>query len=186
MSRLRGWRTAALSLLVLAAGCSDGGPMQPEPQYSLDLLSFEATVDVSRVARYRTSAQLYHASESAWIGPEGGTLRLMDFELVVPRGAVLLPTKFRIKLPTDPKKLQHALAEFQPHLVTFLKPVMLRMPYRGTTAEGLTPSVIWWYGTGWVRYPTTLLPDGRLETTTNHFSFFGTELLAPGITPVGG
>jgi hypothetical protein len=146
----------------------------------------EATVDVSKVAVYRSGPAASSSSVSTWIGPEGGTLRLLDFEIVVPPGALTGATKFRIKLPGDSKKLDRAMAEFQPHDVTFLQPVMLRMPYLGTTAEGTTPSVIWWNGTSWTRYQTTLLPDGRAETTTDHFSFFGTELLESGITPVGG
>jgi hypothetical protein len=174
-------------LLASAAGaCSDGGPTQPDPSYVVTEDVAESTVDVSRVAEYRINAPTSSMSVSAWIGPSGGTLRLLDFEVVVPPGAVLVSTKFRIKLPSDAKKLDHALAEFQPHGVPFLQPVTLRMPYRGTTAEGQTPSAIWWNGVSWVRYPTTLLSEGRLEITTDHFSFFGTELFVPGITPVGG
>jgi hypothetical protein len=182
MSRLCGWRAAALALVVVVTACADGGPTVPAPQFSE---TAEAAVDVSRVALYRTGSPPYGTSATAWIGPQGGTLRLLDIEVVVPPGAVTGATKFRIKLPADPKKAEHALAEFQPHNVTFVKPVTLRMPYRGTSAEGLTPSVIWWNGSSWIRYPTKLLPDGRLETTTSHFSYYGTER-EPGITPVGG
>jgi hypothetical protein len=185
MRRICGWHAAALTVLVVAAtGCSEGGPTQPEPSYAIEDTDIESLVDVTRVATYR-SGPPPSTSVAAWIGPEGGTLRLLEIEIVVPPGAVTASTRFRIKLPGDPKKLKYAFAEFQPHDVRFLEPVTLRLPYRGTTAEGTTPGVVWWNGTSWIPYPTTLLPDGRVETTTDHFSFFGT-LLGIGITPVGG
>jgi hypothetical protein len=189
MTRFRGWRAAALSVFAVAAtACSDSGPTQPEPQYTIEETVSEAPVDMSSVAVYRSGSPPHRAAVMAWIGPEGGTLRLLDMEIVVPAGAVAIRTKFRIKLPADPKQLNRALAEFEPHGVTFLQPVTLRMPYRSTTADGTTPSVIWWNGASWIRYETTLLPDGRVETQTDHFSFFATELLGRiiGITPVGG
>ena len=189
MSRLCGWQAAALTVLVVVAtGCSEGSPTQPEARYALEEanteLLVESLVDVTRIASYRLGPAS-STSIVSWIGPQGGTLRLLDIEIVVPPGAVTAPTRFRIKLPGDPKKLKYAFAEFQPHDVRFLAPVTLRLPYRGTTAEGFTPGVIWWSGTSWIPYPTTLRPDGRVETTTDHFSFFGT-LLDIGITPVGG
>lgn len=121
MSRPCGWHAAALTLLVAAAaGCNGGGPTQPEPQYSSHE-TLEASLDVSRVAVYRGGSPPYSASVASWIGPEGGTLRLLDIEVIVPPLAVTEPTRFRIRLPRDPRKLHLALAEFRPHHVTFLR-----------------------------------------------------------------
>lgn len=185
MSRYAGLNRAAVVLLVaLAAGCVEQQATEPVRQYEV---VEGVAADVSWVATYRTGTPTSSVSASQWIGPEGGTLRLLDFEVVVPPGAVSTLTKFRIKLPADPKRLNRALAEFEPHNVPFAQPVTLRMPYRGTSAEGETSNVIWWNGARWIRYATTLLPDGRLETMTDHFSEFGTEDLDErGITPVGG
>ena len=113
---------------------------------------------------------------------------LLDFEIEVPAGAVSSWTIFSIKLPLSLTSMNRAFAEFGPHRVRFAVPVRLRMPYSGTSAEGKVPSIVWWNGRQWVRYPARLLPDGRIETTTDHFSEWGTEeyFAAPGITPVGG
>jgi ZU5 domain len=184
MKRFRGWRAAVVPLFIGAAACSEVGPTQPEAQYGTAGGPSELPRDLSSVAEY-ANPQSSRKSMTAWIGPMGGTLRLLDVEIVVPPGAVTAPTRFRIRLPGDPKQLALALAELQPHGMTFLQPVTVRLPYRGTTAEGFEPIVIWWSGESWIRFPTTLLPDGRVQTQTDHFSFFGTGLFR-GITPVGG
>ena len=190
MNRLRTLRAAAglaraalVLSLALSAGCDHpGDDALLTPQYSSS-----GTPDVNRIAVYDGGAPgLTIAWAKAWIGPQGGSVRLLDFEIIVPPGAVSKTTKFEIRLPVDPKAAEHALAEFTPHNTPFAQPVTIRLPYRGTSAEDLTSSVLWWNGAAWERYPTTLLPDGRLETTTTHFSTYGTEEPSRGITPLGG
>jgi hypothetical protein len=155
-------------MALLSASCGDGGSlMEAGPQFSSG-----SSPDVSYVARYSD-------------GPEGGSLRILDFEVVVPAGAVSSRTRFGIRLPVDPHQADRAMAEFTPHNVTFAKPVTLRLPYRGTTAEDAASRILWWNGSAWVPF-TTELKDGRLETTTTHFSTYGTEEPRRGITPLGG
>lgn len=186
MNRHSGWRAAALTLLtVVATGCADAGPIEPAQPAQQSLTALQP--DLSVIAQYRTGvSMLSFGWASTWIGPQGGSLRLLGFEIVVPAGAVTSWTRFTIKLPLDWSGLDRAYAEFLPHNVPFAQPVTLRLPYRGTTAENETPGILWWDGSTWVRYPTTLRWDGRIETTTTHFSEFGTEDPERGITPVGG
>lgn len=176
---------SALSLALLAGtGCADLGEHGIlDPQHSNG-----SSPDLSRIAVYSDGApQLTIAWAMAWIGPAGGSVRLLDFELIVPPGAVSRSTRFAIRLPVDPGAANHALAEFEPHNVTFAQPVTIRLPYRGTSAEDATSRVLWWSGSSWVAYPTVLLEkDGRLQTTTTHFSTYGTEDPSRGITPLGG
>ena len=185
----RGMRHAARVLAVLCpallgtTACEElGGREVLTPQYSIS-----GTADIDRIATYRDGApSLTIAWAMAWIGPQGGSLRILDFEVIVPPDAVSRLTRFSIRLPVDPGISSHALAEFGPHNIQFARPVTLRLPYRGTSAEDATSSVLWWNGATWVRYPTVVLPDGRLETTTLHFSEYGTEEPSRGITPLGG
>jgi hypothetical protein len=65
-------------------------------------------------------------------------------------------------------------------------PVTVRLPLKGTTAEGSSARVLWWSGTEWVAYPTVTTADGRIETQTSHFSEYGTEEPSKGIILVGG
>jgi hypothetical protein len=169
-------------MALLSASCGDGGSlMEAGPQFSSG-----SSPDVSYVARYSDGApSITVAWAMAWIGPEGGSLRILDFEVVVPAGAVSSRTRFGIRLPVDPHQADRAMAEFTPHNVTFSKPVTLRLPYRGTTAEYAASRILWWNGSAWVPF-TTELKDGRLETTTTHFSTYGTEEPRRGITPLGG
>ncbi|HEX6558045.1 MAG TPA: hypothetical protein VF021_01240 [Longimicrobiales bacterium] len=122
--------------------------------------------------------------DHAMIGPEGGSLRVADFEIVVPAGAVARPTLFRIRVPVDPRAAQHAYAEFLPH-ARFNLPVTIRLPRATTDAPQLSP-VLWWNGDEWVALPTTQTLDGRIEAQTSHFSIFGTAATQKGITILGG
>ena len=185
----RGMRRAARvlallgSVLVGATACEqlgDGNVLTPQ-------FSTGGSVDVDRVATYRDGPpSVTIAWAMAWIGPQGGSVRLLDFEVIVPPDAVSRVTRFSIRLPIDPGASTHAMAEFGPHNIQFARPVTLRLPYRGTSAENAASSVLWWNSSSWVRYPTIVLPDGRLETTTTHFSVYGTEEPTRGITPLGG
>jgi hypothetical protein len=167
---------------VLAASCGETGtPLDAEPQFSSG-----GGPDVSYIARYNDGApKITVAWAMAWIGPEGGSVRILDFEVIVPPGAVSSRTRFGIRLPVDPQQADRAMAEFTPHNVTFAQPVTLRLPHRGTTAESASARILWWSGSEWVPFATEL-NDGRLETTTTHFSTYGTEDPGRGITPLGG
>jgi hypothetical protein len=177
-------RCALLTGIVLLASCAERPAATP---YEPDAALTSNEVDASAIARYSEGAVRF-AWTKAWIGPAGGSVRLLDFEIVVPPGAVGKTTQFEIRLPMDQTAAERAMAEFRPHNVTFAKPVTLRLPLRSTTADtsDTVPRVLWWNGAGWVVYPTTLTTDGRIETTTDHFSTYGTEDPSRGITPVGG
>ena len=184
MNRLTPRRCVALLLVALGtAACSDHSALTaPVPQYS-----GVSGPDIEAIAQYRQGApQFTIAWSMAWIGPEGGSVRMLDFEVVIPPGALARRTRIAIRLPVDPKSSTHAYAEFEPHGLQFAKPVTLRLPYSGTTAESAPSSVLWWSGSVWERFPTVVLPDGRIETTTTHFSTYGTEQPGRGITPLGG
>jgi hypothetical protein len=187
MCRTIGRYVAAFALSVVSlAGCADIDPVEPivqEPQLLLGLIP-----DAGALAEFRSGLLSLFAPRSAarWIGPEGGSVELPGFEVVVPKGAVSGPTRFSIRLPGTLLEAKRAFAEFEPHGVRFAVPVTIRLPYRGTSAEGRNPSIIWWDGAAWVRYSTTLRSDGLVEALTDHFSVFGTEDPGRGITPVGG
>jgi hypothetical protein len=177
----RGLALAMAGLLSAACAGQDAPTGIEGPQYSSG-----SSPDLAHIAQYQEGApQITIAWAMAWIGPAGGTLRLLDFEVIVPPGAVSTRTRFSIRLPVDPHARTHALAEFQPHNVTFAQPVTLRLPYEGTTAEDTDARVMWWSGAAWVPFATEVV-DGRLETTTTHFSTYGTEDTSRGITPLGG
>jgi hypothetical protein len=118
------------------------------------------------------------------IGPAGGSLRVGDFEIVVPAGAVDREIMFRIRRPVDPRAAERAYAEFSPHM-TFAKPVTIRLPRASTDAEG-APEAVWWSGTSWVPLETRQTEDGRIETVVDHFSYYGTARRAKGLTTLGG
>jgi len=185
MNRIKPRRGLALLLLVLSvAACSESGVTEPlRPSFA----GRGNGPDLEAIATYRNGPPSFTIAWSmAWIGPEGGSVRMLDFEVVIPPGALERRTRIAIRLPVDPKHSTHAYAEFEPHGLQFRKPVTLRVPYSGTTADQLPASVLWWSGSAWESYSSTVLPDGRLETTTSHFSTYGTEAPTRGITPLGG
>lgn len=165
---------ALVAVAVLAGACSDG-PIKPEPSVRAQMTSAEAA-DLTPLARYKNMPDnLLMAFAAKNIGPSGGSLRLFDFEIVVPPGAVSKPTRFTIRLPADPSLAERVFAEFSPHGQRFAVPITLRLPLNGTTSEGGSPRVLWFDGNQWVPYTTSLTSDGRIETKTNHFSEYGTE-----------
>lgn len=169
--------------VLMGTACADAEPMAPVEIAP----AFDASgVDVASIARFNTQPNVLVGMAWKWIGPAGGSLRLLDFELVVPPGAVATDTRFTIRLPVDPKAVDHAFAEFGPHGTTFATPVIVRTPLRGTSAEGSTPRVLWWSGSEWVPFETVVTADGRIETKTTHFSTYGTEEPSRGITVAGG
>lgn len=175
--------SAAVCVLLLASCADTSAPTAVEPQFGVT----SSSPDVSAIARYQDGAPaVQFAWTKTWIGPAGGSARLLDFEIIVPPGAVSKVTLFEIRLPMDRSGAERAMAEFRPHNVTFAQPITIRLPYRGTTAEGSTTKVLWWDGVQWVPFTTTQTLDGRIETQTLHFSTYGTEEPQRGITPVGG
>ena len=173
----------AACAVLIGTACADAEPMAPA-----DIApAFDGSgIDVAPIARFNTQPNVLVGMAWKWIGPEGGSLRLLDFEVVVPQGAVATSTRFTIRLPVDPKAVDHAFAEFGPHGTTFAKPVVVRTPLEGTTAEGTTPRVLWWNGSEWMPFETVVTADGRIETLTTHFSTYGTEDSSRGITVAGG
>jgi hypothetical protein len=162
----------AIFLSVLGTGCSDAArsPLAAEPAGpSL------STSDMQPLARFNKKPAVTIAWAKKWIGPEGGRLDFMDFAIEVPAGAVSKVTMFSIRLPVDPNGSEHVVAEFGPHAVPFARPVVIELPYRGTTIEGaLDPTVVWWNG-GWTDVGGDVTADGqRLRTATDHFSTYGT------------
>ena len=174
----------AMCIIVLGTACADAEPMAPD----IGTPAFNTTgMEIGSIARFNTGAPgLLVGMAWTWIGPEGGSLRLLDFEIVVPPGAVTKATRFSIRLPVNPGEADHAFAHFGPHNVTFHVPVTIRTPLRGTSAEGSMAHILWWDGTAWIPFPTTFTSDGRIETQTTHFSTYGTEETLRGITVAGG
>lgn len=180
-------------LLLMVAACS-GEPTRPDaawqPQFGkgdngVGYGPPAAQPDLRHIAKFeQRPTRPQPGQDHKLIGSEGGSLRIGDFEIVVPAGAVDKPTQFYIHLPVDPRLAWRAYAEFGPHQ-TFLKPVTIRVPSAGTNAADLDPVVAWWQGRYWVPFPTTPTSDGRLEAQTSHFSYYGTYL-RKGLTTLGG
>lgn len=164
-------------LLLAASGCSDAEPPSA-PAGLVSASTATSTAKESWLAKYRNGAPSITIGFAAkTIGPAGGTIRLLDFEVVVPPNAVSKDTRFTIRLPVDPKAAEYALAEFGPHGQKFAVPVTLKLPLRGTTSDStsVAPRVLWWDGAVWVPMPTTKTDDGRIQAPTDHFSEYGTE-----------
>ncbi len=122
---------------------------------------------------------------SAFIDEAGGSVRVGDFEIIVPAGAVDRATRFSIKLPPA-SAARRAFAEFGPHNQDFAVPVTIRLPLSATNADSDAP-VTWWSPNGkqWIDQPTSTTSDGRIEAQVGHFSYYGTRLRR-GITIAGG
>ena len=167
-------RHSLVLLAVLVSSCADEAPVAPThhaPQFAA------TDARLQQLAQYQGGPlSITVAFAAKTIGPEGGTIRILGFEAVVPPGAVDKATRFTIRVPVDPHNSEYVRAEFGPHGQQFAAPVTLRLPLKGTTAEGATSvRVLWWDGAQWIPYESRITEDGRLETRTNHFSEYGTE-----------
>jgi hypothetical protein len=113
----------------------------------------------------------------AMIGPEGGSLSLGAFEIVVPPGAVTHHTLFLIRRPMDRFTRQFVVAELRPHHVDFAVPVLVRFPLGQTTGENDPDAqVARWQGDddGWSLHPSMIIEGGaRMEAAVTHFSYWG-------------
>lgn len=161
-----------LPLLLAVTSCADDAPVEPlaRPQFSLE------SAKLDKLARYQNGPlQITIGLALKTIGPEGGSISLAGFEVIVPPGAVSKATRFSIRLPIDPHASEFVRAEFGPHQ-EFAVPVTIRLPLKGTTSEDYTGArVLWWDGLDWIPFETTPTADGRIEAQTSHFSEYGTE-----------
>lgn len=181
MSRVN--RVAVVALTLMLAACAD---TVVAPQTNPQTLSATGAVSL---ARYLSSAPRLAASATKTIGPEGGTLSLAGFELVIPAGAVDQATSFTIRLPSEARMAEYVSASFEPRGFQFSKPVTVRLPYVGTSAAGSDPNVVWFDGTVWIpTTTTTTTTGGSIQTQTTQLTSYGTEETDPskGIEPVGG
>lgn len=160
-------------LAVVAASCADDAGVAPagSPQFA------STDAKLARLAQYQNGPlRITVALAAKTIGPAGGSISILGFEAVVPPGAVSKNTRFTIRVPVDPHNSEYVRAEFGPHGQRFAVPITLRLPLKGTTAEGSsTVRILWWDGLQWVPFDSQLTADGRIETLTNHFSEYGTE-----------
>lgn len=168
---------APVLLLGVSGGCGDVEAPSAPSEVARASSSSSGTKE-SWLAKYREgppSITIGFAAKT--IGPAGGTIRLLDFEVVVPPNAVSKDTRFTIRLPVDPKAAEYVQAEFGPHGQRFAVPVTLKLPLSGTTSDATEtqPRVLWWDGGKWVAMPTTSTGDGRIQAPTDHFSEYGTE-----------
>ena len=175
----------------LVAGCSGGGdaPTRPEaPQAAVGPREgprFVAGTNhgLEEIARFNRRPQITVAWAKMWVGPEGGRVDFHGFAIEVPRGAVTKRTMFTLRVPVDPYGGEHAVAEFGPHNQTFLRPIQIELPYRGTSAEGTSAEVLWFNEAAgaWESVGGSLTTDGqRVKTQVNHFSTYGTRDVSRG------
>ncbi len=168
---------SALALLV-ASACADGTaptPLEPRAADVAPLRSVgESAADLDQLATFKAGRSVTIAWAKKWIGPEGGRLDFQGFSIVVPAGAVDRVTMFTINLPVDPKATERVVAEFGPHNRKFAKPLTIELPYRGTSAEGSSATIVRW-SEGWVdagASPTA--DDSQLTAQTSDLSTYGT------------
>lgn len=174
------WLAGILVLGLSLSACADvRTPTEPgrtlaEPGHA----AFSSTggPDLHVLARFNGPKSITIAWAKKWIGPAGGRLDFQGFAIEVPPGAVDKTTQFSIRLPVDPKASERVVAEFGPHQ-TFSAPVIIELPYAGTSAYGGDATVGWWNQdvSAWEDVGGSVTPDGlRLRTSTDHFSTYGT------------
>lgn len=178
MHRIARKLVPALAVLAFfaAPGCADRGVPTALAPAAAPSFSQGGTPNLAAVAKFRQRPSLTIGWAKKWIGPEGGRLDFQGFAIVVPAGAVDRVTQFSISLPVDPQGSEHVVAEFGPHNQLFAQPVVIELPFRGTSIEAsTTPTIVWW-NDQWVDMGASLTADGlRLKTQTYHFSTYATS-----------
>lgn len=139
----------ALLLAAALAGCADAG--SPDALVAPDVAAAAPGGVRSETAR--------------WIGPQGGTVELDGFRLVVPPAAVDRPVRFSIRLPSA----AGGAVEFGPHGQAFRKPVRVELPYAGASASGPRANVI---GAGGAAQEWVELPGGGVTDDGEHIYFW--------------
>jgi hypothetical protein len=175
--------------LLLLGGCSEAGDPTGALGTERPLASKGTGIpDLAALARFDQKPGITIAWAKKWIGPEGGRLEFQGFAIDVPAGAVASVTQFSIHLPVDPKASERVLATFGPHGSRFAVPVTIELPFAGTSiTESPWVTIVWWSGSEWVDMGAALTADGlRLETSTDHFSDYGTTDERGGGTLVSG
>jgi hypothetical protein len=129
--RLQRW---ALSLAAACAAVACGDRLSTEPELTVSArpsLSSGSSGDVVRLLK-RTDKLSSDLSASGVIGPRGGHLRIDQAGIHVdfPRGAVKTPTLITITAVRG----RTVAYTFEPHGITFHKPVSVRQSLRNTTA----------------------------------------------------
>lgn len=174
------WLAGILVLGITLSGCEDArmpteaGNAPAEPGHAA--LRAGSGLEISALARFDAPRSITIAWAKKWIGPAGGRLDFQGFAIEVPPGAVSKTTQFSIRLPVDPGASERVVAEFGPHQ-TFDAPVVIELPYAGTSAYGGDASVGWWNQdvSMWQDMGGEVTADGeRLRTSTDHFSTYGT------------
>jgi hypothetical protein len=145
---------------------------------------------IEQLASFR-SGVAHGTFARAMIGRDGGRLELGAFAVEVPAGAVHRPTEFTIQLPADGSDgSERVVAQFGPAGASFAEPVTIRFPYAGTTIDGEDDPIVVWWNDGWVNMGGTVSEDGAtIQTTTDHFSTYGTTTESrggEGVIVVGG
>jgi len=155
MMRKNLWRGVQVVALALLAACSTDSsrgstPLQPsEPQASL--------VDVLTALRplNRRVPLAHDVSASATIGRNGGTLRLpgTGLTVTVPAGAVTRDTRFKVTALAG----RPVAYEFEPHGITFRKPLSAEQDLTGTRIELGLPLLL---KAGYFPHKSLIDPDG--------------------------
>lgn len=179
---LRRLLSAALSSLVLLAGCSEGtrNPLSPEAEPSRSLT---AGVDVSSLLRFAGTPDLSGTRhvEKRIRAAEGGFVELNGFRVDIPAGALPNDTVVTIDLPSDPVLAGRVVAEFGPHGIRFNKPVTLSFPLTGVVLTGQPIQVARWETGAWTPLGGNVDAAGTvLSSTTPHFSMYGGHVMAGG------
>lgn len=156
----------------LVAGCGDAEPVGPAIAGGASATSQAA---LGQLAQYRAgSPGVTIGFAKKWIGPEGGVLRLGDFEVVVPAGALEQTVGVSLRLDVSGASRSYVRAELGPASLRFLAPVTLITPYLGTTAEGASGVAGRWNGQKWVELPSESTADGRLSAPLEEGGDVGT------------
>ena len=184
------WLPAMLcGTLVACAGEPSAPQFSSTPQYSQtenhgvgNGQEHEPFPNLDGVARYKGGAPSWSANQNhTVIGAAGGTLRVADFQMIIPAGALDHNTQFHIVLPTDAKEKSRAAGQFGPHMM-FNKDITIVLPYAATDAK--VAQIVWWDEGKWVAIPTSVCDGGkRLCGRTNHFSVYATW---KGVIALGG